>query len=80
MGIVPGRATAYVQNRRTGRIVGQTTADDGRYELSIPAASGDRLILDYELHLERSMSVEVLVPDQESKNTLGGAGSEDSEP
>lgn len=80
LGVVPGRATAYVQNRRTGRIVGQTTEDDGRYELTIPAASGDRLLVDYELHLERSMSVEVLVPDEEPENSLGGAGPGETEP
>ena len=64
------RATVYAHNLRTDEIVGQVTADDGRYDMSMPAQIGDLISVWQTINTEKSGTVEVVVPELTETNEI----------
>jgi len=73
IGRVPGGTTALAENLETGRLVGQVTGDSGAYDLRLPAAIGDQVVVWYRDGLTDSAAVQLTVPaETPDLGPLGG--------
>lgn len=73
-GSVQSDSVVFAENKRTGRITGQTTDETGDYDLELAARVGDRLSIWYTVGTIESPPVDVTVPDAAGPGPGGFGG------